>query len=414
MRLVPDVRIGAVVSGPVGRALFAGNNALWSGSERLIHTIMVNFPGRNGRRRRVLNEEVLSGSSTRATLRAVSDEYASHEPLRYSEAAGVENHPQITDFVPRRYRTIALLIVAGFASIVALAGLHYVAPRLATAIGVAGMPPFDLASSGSLAAWAAAVVMLASSALCSLIYSIRRHRIDDYRGRYRIWLAASAACLILSANSIAGLHHVLAYTLSHVTGWTALRAGAVWWLAVAGVPLAWITFRTLLDAIECRLAATLWIAAIGCYAAAAACYLGIVPAFGPQIDSMIDVVLTLVGHWLLLAAFVSYARYVVLDAQGLVPERKRTKPTIKVNARKQQKSDATPSPLVAVSYQQRNAVQAQGVESTVANKGWIDGSRPERDPYDDEGDDDSPGGPRKLSKADRKRLRKLKAQNRAA
>ena len=28
---------------------------------------------------------------------------------RYSDAAGVENHPQITDFVPRRYRTIALL-----------------------------------------------------------------------------------------------------------------------------------------------------------------------------------------------------------------------------------------------------------------------------------------------------------------
>ena len=29
---------------------------------------------------------------------------------RYSDAAGVENHPQVTDFVPRRYRTIVTLV----------------------------------------------------------------------------------------------------------------------------------------------------------------------------------------------------------------------------------------------------------------------------------------------------------------
>ena len=52
-------------------------------------------------------------------------------------------------------------------------------------------------------------MLLLASATCLLIYSIRRHRIDDFRGRYRIWLAASAACLVLSANSVAGLHSVL-------------------------------------------------------------------------------------------------------------------------------------------------------------------------------------------------------------
>ena len=46
---------------------------------------------------------------------------------------------------------------------------------------------------------------------------------------------------------------------------------------------------------------------------------------------------------------------------------------------------------------------------------WVDGTRPERKHYDeDEDDDDSSDGDRKLSKSDRKRLRKLKAQNRAA
>ena len=374
---------------------------------------MVNFPGRNGRRRRVLNEEVLTASGSRASLRAAAEESPGHQPLRYSEAAGVENHPQITDFVPRRYRTIALLAVTGVASTAALAALHYAAPSWAAAINVAGMPPFDLASTGSLAAWVAAVVLLLASALCLLVYSIRRHRIDDYRGRYRIWLAASAACLILSATSVAGLHHVLAYTLSHVTGWTALRAGAVWWLAVAGLPLAWVALRTLRDVMECRLAASLWIAAIGCYAAAGASYLGFVPAVPPRIDTMLNAVLALVGHWLLLVAVVSYARFVVLDAQGLVSIRTRSNQAAKAKARTKPKREAATIPI-STSVSQKNASQAAPVESPTTTKGWIDGSRPEREHYDDDSDDDSGDGPRKLSKADRKRLRKLKAQNRAA
>jgi hypothetical protein len=375
---------------------------------------MVNFPGRNGRRRRVLNEEVLSASGSRSPFRAVTEESAKHQPLRYSEAAGVENHPQVTDFVPRRYRTIVLLVITGAASTMGLAGLHYAAPVLATATGVPEMPPFDLASTGSLAAWVAAVVLLVASALCLLVYSIRRHRIDDYRGRYRIWLAASAACLILSANSVAGLHHVLAYTMSHVTGWAALRAGAVWWLAIAGLPIAWLIFRTLRDVMECRLAATFWVAAISCYVAAGACYLGVGRAFGTQIESMIDAVLALVGHWLLLAAVVSYARYVVLDAQGLIPVRGRSNQTRKVKTGPQQKSGAARPSLSAGSDPQKHVSQAPRVESTASNNAWIDGSRPEPVRYEDESDDDVSGGSRKLSKADRKRLRKLKAQNRAA
>jgi hypothetical protein len=375
---------------------------------------MVNFPGRNGRRRRVLNEEVLSASAGRTSYRPATDVEPAYQPMRYSDAAGVENHPQITDFVPRRYRTIAMLVVTGVASTVALAGLHYAAPRLAAAIGLAGVPPFDLASTGSLASWVAAILLLLTTALCLLVYSLRRHRIDDYRGRYRIWLAAAAAALILSANSVTGMHHVVAYTLGHVTGWTALRAGAVWWIIVAGLPLAWITFRTFRDVLDCRLAATLWIAAVGCYAAATACYLGFLPSRGPQFDAMRDAALTLVGHWLLLAGVVSYARYVVLDAQGLIPVRIRAKRAAKTESKPAQLKPATTSVLTAGGYAAKKAPDNPRAESTASSKAWVDGTRPETERYDDDEDDDSSDGPRKLSKAERKRLRKLKTQNRAA
>jgi hypothetical protein len=335
--------------------------------------------------------------------------------MRYSDAAGVENHPQITDFIPRRYRTIAMLVITGVVSTFALACLHHLAPSLAAAIGVTAMPPFDFASSGSLATWLAAVLLLLSSALCWLIYSIRRHRIDDYRGRYRAWLVAGAACMLLSANSVAGLHHLLAYTLSHVTGWTALRAGAFWWLAVAGLPLAWVVVRTVRDMFECRMATALWLTAIGCYVSSTASYLGLISLSAAHLDSMLDPALMLVGHWFTLAAAIAYARYVVLDAQGLIPVRARTNHAAKVKATTQQKTSKTSSaPSTASLVQKKTADGSRSDSQASSTKAWVDGSRPDPERYDDECDDDSSGGSRKLSKADRKRLRKLKTQNRAA
>ncbi len=381
---------------------------------------MVNFPGRTGRRRRVLKDEVLAASNSRVALRAVADDDWAHPAPRYSNAAGVENHPQITDFVPRRYRTIVLLVLTGTTTTVTLAALDYTAPSLAAAVGLAGLPPFNVASPGSLAAWIAAVVLLVSSMLSLLIYSIRRHRIDDFRGRYRIWLAASAACLMLSANSVAGLHHLLAYSLSHITGWSALRSGAVWWLAIAGVPLAWIALRSLLDVKECRLAAALLITATACYLVAVASYLGLMPVIEPRIDAMLYATLSLAGHWLLLAAVVSYARFVVLDAQSLIPIRRsvakpRSEKAGHANRQKADTAATTPSLLAAAGYTRQKPSQLQPVESTSAARDWVDGSRPEREQYDDDdGDGDSPTGSRKLSKAERKKLRKLKAQQRAA
>jgi hypothetical protein len=187
----------------------------------------------------------------------------------------------------------------------------------------------------------------------------------------------------------------------------------VWWLAIAGLPLAWIIFRTLRDVLECRLAATLWVAAIACYAAAAACYLGFVAVSGPRIETMLDASLTLVGHWLTLSAIVAYARYVVLDAQGLIPIRTRAKRAKKSESAAEKKSTKA-SVLSAGGYVSKKPSAAQQAESNPKTKTWIDGSKPEPENYDDDGDDDVTDGSRKLSKADRKRLRKQKMQNRAA
>ncbi len=120
-----------------------------------------------------------------------------------------------------------------------------------------------------------------------------------------------------------------------------------------------------------------------------------------------------------LAAILSYARYVILNAQGLVAEkprivgnRKTQKPSKFANDSSSEQSVA-PSTLSTAEFIRRKQQAAQNAKSPAASDEWVDGSRPERDPYDDGDDDESTDG-RKLSKADRKRLRKLKLQNRAA
>ena len=160
----------------------------WAHQPHISGIDMVNFPGRD-RRRRVLKDEVLSASSNYANLRTSDDDFADDAP-RYSDAAGVENHPQVTDFIPRRYTSIAMLVGVGAVSTAVLAAALLRGADRSPRRGIRSGEAFDLSSTGSIASWIAAVVTLLASAACMLTYSIRRHRIDDFRGRYRVWLGA--------------------------------------------------------------------------------------------------------------------------------------------------------------------------------------------------------------------------------
>src|SRR3954452_19461040 len=128
---------------------------------------MVNFPGRNDRRRRVLTEEVRSASSSRTAHRV---DVADDGPP-YSDSAGVENHPQITDFVPRRYSTIALLGLFGATATAVTAALHYFVLPIASSHGMSSAAAFDLTARGNLTEWLAAMVLFMASRFCVMTYS---------------------------------------------------------------------------------------------------------------------------------------------------------------------------------------------------------------------------------------------------
>jgi hypothetical protein len=175
----------------------------------------------------------------------------------------------------------------------------------------------------------------------------------------------------------------------------------------------------MIDVRECRIAAALLAGSAVCYGVSAASFLGYGPYAEAQVRPMIIAAPLLLGHWLLFTAIVANARFVVLDAQGLVAVRRPMKAkrsesstVAKLTGNKSTPSASASSPASAAVSISRETVQT--VKTPADSSRWVDGSRFEREHYDSDEDEGSSDGERRLSKSDRKKLRKIKTQGRAA
>ena len=111
----------------------------------------------------------------------------------------LEHQLRCLDLVPRRWISLCLLLLAGAGTVVGLEAAYFDAARRAAATGAAMVTALDLSAKGSLGCWFSSLLLLAASAAAMMIYSLRKHRADDYEGRYRVWLWA-AGCLVFAAT----------------------------------------------------------------------------------------------------------------------------------------------------------------------------------------------------------------------
>ena len=82
-----------------------------------------------------------------------------------------------------------MLVVTG------LTWLHIRIADLSQTLPRDGLAAIDAGAAGNLAAWFSSCLLLMAAACSLQIYNLRRHKIDDYRGRYRIWVWAAIALL---------------------------------------------------------------------------------------------------------------------------------------------------------------------------------------------------------------------------
>ena len=352
----------------------------------------------------MLNDEVLNASGASGAARAAYDPDAP----RYGEQANIENHPQVTDFVPRRKLALLTTLLAGVGTAAATAAIAHYSEKISSALPGVSATELSAGMAAGVSAWSTAIAMLMIAMLAKLTFSLRRHRVDDYAGRYRVWKWIGFGALAMSVNAVAPIHGLIAKAAVTATGWSLTAAGVEWWLAPAALVGGWIFLRLLLEIGESRPALAFTLTAAVCYAAAAVGALGFVPATLEPWGSLTANALPLVGATFALTGMMVFARYVVLDVQGLIDH--APAPVVEKPAKAEKsetKAEAKPAAPAAALVK---AAPAPAVASAaVASKHETEESHDEE--WAEDGEDDDDYGNRKLSKAEKKRLRR---QNRAA
>jgi hypothetical protein len=291
---------------------------------------------RDDRRRRLLAEEQAARAGTAAAVAASPTSRVADPPVRktehYGDALFLAQQPTLSDLVPRRLIGFALVFLALSLLIGGLEALYAWMPSLVGDLGHAAsgqrgvdLAALDLAGKGSLAAWFSSLLLLAAGLAAVLVYTVRRHRMDDYHGRYRVWLWAALCWFLAATDTAASLHEGFRDLMTAVTGTPLLGDGSIWWMIAYGLLLGAVGARLLIDIWPSRLAAAAMLLAACAYVAAASVQLQLgwpaIPSGGGRV--MFQQGSAMAGHLLVLLAMGLQARYVLADARGLLPPRRR-------------------------------------------------------------------------------------------
>lgn len=157
--------------------------------------------------------------------------------------------------VPVRRRTMAL--VAGLIAAIAMAlcAAHYVAvawPSIANRPEIAR--PLRLDRPDSFGRWFTGAMLVTSAGVALLIYQLRRYRLDDYHGRYRLWRLVLLILVLASMNSLVGLIDWSGALLDAGFGKRVALSGSDWIRLVLSFSGAIFAIRLAIEVHRCRLA----------------------------------------------------------------------------------------------------------------------------------------------------------------
>ena len=283
---------------------------------------------RDERRRRVLLEETgvaAEGDELAAAASEPVTESPSSEPARrYSEAALSPRQPRVIDLIPTRRWTNLVLLLSLLSSVAGLEGAYgYLALRQ-WPTGPLPYGGLDLSTHGSVATWLTAAWLGISAVMGILTYQIRRYRVDDYRGRYRMWYWMVPMLLLGSVDAVAGIQQTVRTALLEIPGIPQYGNTLVVWFTAVAILVGGVGLRLAVEMRACRLAVGCLVLALACWATAGAIELQwLLPGQG-VFQTMVTSSLMMTGPLALLMAICLNARHVHRDALGeILPKRAR-------------------------------------------------------------------------------------------
>lgn len=282
------------------------------------------------RRRRVTRDQSLP--SARTQTRPVSKKAKSTPATRkhggkglYASGARRNHQLRTTDLIPKRPGTVVLVSLFLLSLVGLLNAGHFFAPGLRSALGEPFARILDLGHSRSLANSYAGLVLFLACLASLQIYFLRMHRRDDYRGKYRIWIWIAGSCLVGGLVATSALFDLVrsylfydAGSAGHVVPWALLIK-----LAIAGL----VAGRVIAEIRHSRLALG------GIILLSLVCAIGIVLAHFPVWQSAagdyvpaLGTNLLLVASSILLVSLAGFARFVYLEANGMLRRKKKIAP----------------------------------------------------------------------------------------
>ena len=259
------------------------------------------------RRRRVLLDSTATGDD--------ASDRAPAAPRRqrraYADEALQKNQLRLCDLIPKSWWAIVLVLLVPALMLYGIAQgyIHFQQSNDAVAA------TFALTGSGNLASWFASFILLCAMVGSLQVYLLRRHKLDDYRGRYKIWLVVAAWCAIASLDASSGLHRLLDLAARRMPADGSFSTAGSWWLLIAAAGTGVLGLRLIVEMRRSRLALPLVSIALVGYGSLLAQQLGWI-----SLPSIIDPTLT--SAMIMLGSDVAaclsiwlFARYCFLSAQ---------------------------------------------------------------------------------------------------
>jgi hypothetical protein len=244
-------------------------------------------------------------------------------PRAYSQAVHRTLERPIRDLLPSRLVGIGIVVAGGLTLVGALAAGAVWSPTLSNQGNVPGGGLFDLSSGANASRWFSSTLLTLAGIACLFLFALRRHRVDDYHGRYRVWLWSALACLAVSFGEGTNFSGMVRRLCDLAASASNVDAALAWRIFVAGV-LALCGVRLLLEMRRCRSAVALvsltTIAVLGATASAH----GWMTFVAPQDQWTVARSCWLSAYVFLLGTLLVYARYVILEIEGKVAVRLAT------------------------------------------------------------------------------------------
>ena len=370
------------------------------------------------RRRRVLIQSTGTPGDPPAssTGSSANSEVGAKRP--YHEAAQRAFQPALTSLIPRRPLTHFFLACFGLSTVLFVVDAWVITlehPRL-----LRDLVFLNPTAPGSLMDWLVHGLCMAAAAAAGLIYLVRRHRVDDYRGRYRWWLWVAGCCLLASTDATTHFSTQLTHVVARASGSGAFLPPSIasLWPVLAGALLGCFLARELF---ESKFAVTLFLASAGSMLTTAVVISGRLPIADPVLEAMAVASGRFLAVWLILSGLLWYARHVDLAAHGLLPTASATrnrnqtaevgastepvtdKESAKPRPKKTPKQKKKASPQTADS-EPEPATRPQAASKSSKQEKVAASASPDARELEEGAEDEYRG----LSKAERRRLRKQK------